>query len=243
MEDEQIVLGDTPIEDELVDNEGETPVDNDEQNPEDNANEDEEFDPDKMFEDDVDQYNVAGYDLSKYKDVLNFEDESVVEEFSQYIQKYSDKGFTQEQIEFILDDRLSDVDEKPKRPSMKDIQARLSQELSREERRNYRAVNAFVSGALNDTDLAGREKEIMQNPALVKLMNIIYKKSLGSTTNLKSTQKPKEGQLKSMSYDDASDRLLKAIENGEADSKLINNLKSQVVDREAFDELLEALGK
>lgn len=204
---------------------------------------DEEFDPDKMFDDDNEQYQVAGYDLSKYKDVLNFENEAVMLEFTEYAQKYADAGFTQEQIELLLDERLvNDVEDKPKKLSNKEIQDRLNKGLSREEKRNYKAINSFVVGALHGTELEDKSRDIMKNPALVKLMNIVYKKSLGTTTNIKATQKPKETTIKTMSLDEAYDKLLESTKDSSVDkTKLISELKSRVADKKGLDKLLSII--
>lgn len=222
------------VDDNVVDNE-----DNQEES------QDEEFDPDKLFEDENYNYQFGQYDLSKYKDVFDFDNEELISEFTQYAKEYSDRGFTQEQIEFILDDKIKDLkSEEPKHiPTQKEIKEKLNNSLSREEKRNYSMINNFIGNVLKGSELEGKEKEIMQNPALVKMLNLVYKNSLNATTNIKSMQKPKEKQIKSISLDEAKEVLMDGILNGTADENLIKSLKTQVTDIESFDILLEALGR
>lgn len=211
----------------------------------------EEFDPSSLFteEDGIEKANyVFGeYDLSKYKDILDFKNEELVNEFNSYADKYSNLGFTQEQVEFILDERISEAQEserrKERKPTQKEIKERLQNSLTKEEIRNYNSIGKFVRYIVDGTEFEEKANEILQNPSLIKLFNMAYKKSLGKTTNINAISKKQERQISSMSIDDATNKLLKAIEKGEADESLVKQLKASVTDKEAFDDLLEALGR
>lgn len=210
-----------------------------------------EFDPDNLFdeEDGKEQinYQFGSYDLSKYADDLNFEDEEFITELQDFTNRYEQAGFTQEQMEFILDDRLKEAREddeaKSKKPTNKEIKERLVKSLTKEEIRNYKPTAQFVNNLVKGTEFEGKAKDILQNPALVKLFHMAYKQSLGKTGNLKSINKRQESQLKTLSLDEASDRLIDAINEGKADDNLIKQLKNSVKEKDAFNELLEALGR
>lgn len=208
------------------------------------AVEDEEFNPEDMFEDDNSTYQFGQYDLSKYKDVFDFDNEEFVSEFNRYAKEYASKGFTQEQIEYLLDSRIAEAEQDPKQKqtSSKEIKERLNKGLSNEEKRNYKAINSFVVNALAGTELEGQEKAIVSNPALVKLMNVLYKKSLGSTTNIKGTQRSVEKQIRSISLEDAQQELLTTIAKKGDKEKVAKELYSRVSDRESFKALLNATG-
>lgn len=114
-----------PIVDEILDEPVESEVVEEVKENTDETIESDEFNPDELFDEEDGKeeisYNIAGYDLSKYKDVLDFENEENVKEFAEHMQKYYDKGFTQEQVEFLLEDKLSDYEEKePKKPTQKE---------------------------------------------------------------------------------------------------------------------------
>lgn len=193
-----------------------------------------------LFDNDEDNYNISGYNLSKYKDVLSFDNPEDMREFNDYIDKFSQLGFTQEQIEFLIDDEINDSEE-PKELTKKDIKEKLNS-LSVEEKRNYRAINSFVNNALIGTELQGKERQIMSNPALVKLMNIVYKQSLSKTTNFKSTQKRNEKPIKTLTLDEAYDRLLESTKDNSIDkNKLITELRSRVADTKGLEDLLSII--
>lgn len=224
---------------------------NDETEIEGNSLEDDIFNPDTLFsEEDGEEelsYQFGDYDLSKYKDVLDFSDSEMVEEFNQYAQKYAEKGFNQEQIEFILDEKIAELNErenrKEKKSTQKEIKERLQNSLTKEEIRNYRATTNFVKGIVDGTEFEDKLNEIIQNPTLVKLFHNAYKKSMGSTTNIGSVSKKKEKQIRSMSYEEASDKLMEAIGKGIADEKFVRELRNSTSDTESLDELLKALNK
>lgn len=212
--------------------------------------EDENFNPDTLFgEEDGEEevsYQFGDYDLSKYKDVLDFTDKEMVEEFNQYAQKYADKGFTQEQVEFILDEKIAELNEKEpkkeKKLTQKEVKERLQKSLTKEEIRNYTATTNFVRNILSGTEFEDKLNDIVQNPTLVKLFHNVYKKSIGSTTNLGSVAKKQEKQIKTMSLDEAYDRLLETTRNKEIDRDgLVKELRARVSDREGLENLLSII--
>ena len=113
--------------------------------------EDEDFDPENLFnEDDVntDSFKFGDYNLEKYKDILDFSDEELTKEFTEKAEEYTKLGFTQEQIEFIIDERIKDAQDaeelRAKKPTQKEIRERLQGSLSNEEIRNYKPTTNYV---------------------------------------------------------------------------------------------------
>lgn len=256
MEDVEVtIVDDAVVDNEVLDTNNEE-VDSDlnndmgEMETNDEVNE-EEFNPDDLFdeEDGKEQinYQFGAYDLSKYADTLDFENEELTSELREYADRYEQAGFTQEQIELILDDRIKDEMElealRAKKPTKEEIKQRLVKSLTKEEIRNYRPTSHYVNDLVKGTEFEGKANEILQNPSLIKLFHIAYKKSLGRTTNIGSIKKAQDKRLKSLSYEEASDKLMDAMANGKATPSFIKQLQSNVKDTEAFDELLNALGK
>lgn len=236
-----------PIVDEILDEPVESEVVEEVKENTDETIESDEFNPDELFDEEDGKeeisYNIAGYDLSKYKDVLDFENEENVKEFAEHMQKYYDKGFTQEQVEFLLEDKLSDYEEKePKKPTQKEIKERLQNSLTKEEIRNYKATTNMIRDFVSGTEFEGKLKDIVQNPTLVKLFHNVYKKSLGKTTNLGSVTKRQEKQIASMSYDEARGELMKVITQKGDKVKTAKSLYNQVSDKNTFSQLLNTVG-
>jgi len=218
--------------------------------PEENTTEEEiaidEFRPDDMFTDDETLYGVGDYNLSKYKEVLDFDNPEVIGVLEAEANRYKEKGFTQEQIEFILDERVEEMAneaEDNKVPSPEEIRQNLSNKLTSEEKRNYRAVHSFVSDMYTGTELEKGIDNIMGNPILVKMMNVMYKKSLSQTGNMnQSIPKRPEKQIRSMSIDEAYDTIDRAMSDGRDIKKVVKEIKNRVADKQGLQELLKIIG-
>ena len=206
----------------------------------DNQEEEEEQSLEDMFENDEDLYKIEDYDLSKYKDNFDLANESTREELSTYAKTLKEKGFTQEQVEWLIEDRLNDTDEEETADKSKVI-SNLKEKLTVEEKRNYKILNNYISSKLKDTDLADYREEIMTNPGLVKLINLLYKDNLNKTTNINSSVKSKEKKLSSISLQEAQQEVNRLLVRKELTDDKINELRSNVIDREAFDSLIKII--
>ena len=208
------------------------------------------FDPEDLFsEDDVnaDSFVFGNYNLEKYKDILDFSNEELTQEFTERAEEYQKLGFTQEQIEFILDEKIADIREMDERrakvPTKTEVKERLQSSLSNEEIRNYKPTSNFVKDILKGTEFESKANDILQNPVLVKIFHQAYKKSLNKTTNVNAVSKRPEANVKTMTYEQAEGQLQKAFTKGNAKSvakTLLSSLSG--TDKEQFLELLNAVG-
>lgn len=177
----------------------ETTVDNDNEVTEDKPFNPDEFDfsdEELIPEEERAVTEFEGYNLDKYADKIDFTDPKVKEIFNQEAKFYKDNGFTQEQIEALLDKEIQKT-EQYKANLDKQIAEDLKSNLTAEEKRNYKQVGLFVKDILGD-ELGAHYKGFMGNPILVKIANKMYKKSLGGkTSNLNIKGK---GQNEGMSY-------------------------------------------
>lgn len=114
-----------------------------------------------------DNYKVGDYDLSKYKDIISAENMQALEG---YAKEYSEKGFTQEQIEFLIDKELEN-----KKPNREEVQKELNKYLSVEEKRNYKTVGKQLKTALESDGLGAYYEEAMTNPIVFKIINSVLK--------------------------------------------------------------------
>ena len=169
------------MEDEVLENtpEGngkETNTDNLDQNlpPDTNSNDDgagEKQEEKKPFSvDDIqftEEYNIAGYDFSKFKGRI---DESSLPYLEEYAKKYQEQGFTQAQIEFLMEENLADA---PK--DMDSIMKELNNSLTMEEKQSYRHTGTQLKQALDKSNLGKYYEEIMTNPIAFKVVNALVK--------------------------------------------------------------------
>lgn len=120
--------------------------------------------------DDIDfseEYNIAGYDFSKFKGHIAESDLPYLEE---YAKKYQEQGFTQAQIEFLLEENLSEA---PK--DRESIMKELNASLTIEEKQSYRHTGAQLKQALDKSNLGKYYEEIMSNPIAFKVVNALVK--------------------------------------------------------------------
>ena len=113
------------------------------------------------------EYNIAGYDFSKFKGRINESDLPYLEE---YAKKYQEQGFTQAQIEFLLEENLSEA---PK--DRESIMKELNASLTMEEKQSYRHTGTQLKQALDKSNLGKYYEEIMSNPIAFKVVNALVK--------------------------------------------------------------------
>lgn len=190
MEDE--VLENTP-----GGNGEETNTDNLDQNlpPDTNSNDDgadEKQEEKKPFSvDDIqftEEYNIAGYDFSKFKGRIAESDLPYLEE---YAKKYQEQGFTQAQIEFLMEENLTDA---PK--DMDSIMKELNNSLTMEEKQSYRHTGTQLKQALDKSNLGKYYEEIMTNPIAFKVVNALVKNlTPGANVGAKTERESRTSRL------------------------------------------------
>lgn len=115
----------------------------------------------------AEEYNIAGYDFSKFKGRI---DESSLPYLEEYAKKYQEQGFTQTQIEFLMEENLADA---PK--DMDNIMKDLNNSLTMEEKQSYRHTGTQLKQALDKSNLGKYYEEIMTNPIAFKVVNALVK--------------------------------------------------------------------
>ena len=113
------------------------------------------------------EYNIAGYDFSKFKGRI---DESSLPYLEEYAKKYQEQGFTQAQIEFLMEENLADTQK-----DMDSIMKELQSSLTVEEKQSYKHTGIQLKQALDKSNLGKYYEEIMTNPIAFKVVNALVK--------------------------------------------------------------------
>lgn len=151
------------------------------------------FAPEDITFDDI-EHTVDGFNLSKYKDVLNFEEEEGVAAIQAEIKKVKAKGYSQKEAEIYIDAKLemikeSEQERKEETMSRAEVSKLLSEKLNREEKANYKPILNTLREKAEVLGLSPDQiSEAMSNPILIKLMNTFYS---GSTKGAVSTAEVK----------------------------------------------------
>lgn len=161
------------MEDEILENtpENSETLDNTDQNLGINNEADTDVEEKKPFTvDDIEfteEYNLGGYDFSKFKGRI---DESSLPYIEEYAKRYQEQGFTQAQIEFLMEENLSET------PKDRDsVMKELNTSLTMEEKQSYKYTGTQLRQALDKSNLGKYYDEIMTNPIAFKVVNALVK--------------------------------------------------------------------
>lgn len=136
----------------------------------------------------TEEYNIAGYDFSKFKGRI---DESSLPYLEEYAKKYQEQGFTQAQIEFLMEENLADA---PK--DMDSIMKELQGSLTVEEKQSYKHTGIQLKQALDKSNLGKYYEEIMTNPIAFKVVNALVKSMTpGANVGAKTERESRTSRL------------------------------------------------
>ena len=244
-------------EDVIPENQMETP-ESDTETPEEiqeqETKEDEESEEDFSI-DDLDllenETTFGKYDLSKYQDNLAYENIEAMDNLKQVAQKMDELGFSQEQVEFILDniyEASQEIEEQqPKKMTKTEVQNHLKETLTPDEKRDYKVVNNYVKEMVKGSEFEGLEKNIMTDPLLIKFARVFYKKSVGSKVINKSNV-PEQKTNASYTVENAQaqyDKYLKEKPESKREEKtaFLTNLYKKMPEKEKkkFESIFDGL--
>lgn len=208
------------MEDEILENiseSGET-LDNTDQNLENNNEADTDVEEKKPFTvDDIEfteEYNLGGYDFSKFKGRI---DESSLPYIEEYAKRYQEQGFTQAQIEFLMEENLSET------PKDRDsIMKELNTSLTMEEKQSYKYTGTQLRQALDKSNLGKYYDEIMTNPIAFKVVNALVKNMTpGANVGAKTERESRTSRLTGYQAVDKFNEYLRAnIGNADVQGKV-----------------------
>ncbi len=221
--------------------------------PETAPTEDVQFDPENMDFDEGEVYNnIEGYDLEKFKDTLDFENEEALSYIKSEMAELKALGFNQAQAEKYIQSQLDayantqQKEDDKEEYSQKNVQAKLNESLTREEKGNYRSILNWMKEVSKDGAFPQEHiTALMSNPSTVKILNTLYK-NVTSTNTVKDVPTPQ--QKAKMGAQDAVEKYKEWIvkENGASIDKtteFVNQMRPFIDenDLETFDEIFKAV--
>lgn len=235
--DDNGTAGNEPDITDNTDNTDITDTDDNSETTDDNDQDNGEFDPDNLdFEETESDYTFGDYNLSRFKDNLNFADENIRNGFNALSEELKKQGFTQSQVEWLMQKEIEAVQNKKSAagPTKEQVLKELTENLSIQERRDYKAVGNFLKESIKGTEIEKYYKEAMANPAVFKIVHALYSKNIsGKPLNAGSTKDTKE--VKGTSYttldnaiDEYTEYLRGHLGNGEDRKPVINKILSKL---------------
>lgn len=162
----------------------------------------------------TEEYNLGGYDFSKFKGRI---DESSLPYIEEYAKRYQEQGFTQAQIEFLMEENLSETP-KDRDSIMKD----LNTSLTMEEKQSYKHTGTQLRQALDKSNLGKYYDEIMTNPIAFKVVNALVKNMTpGANVGAKTERESRTSRLTGYQAVDKFNEYLRAnIGNADVQGKV-----------------------
>ncbi|MHB9338221.1 hypothetical protein ACW0TN_06330 [Fusobacterium pseudoperiodonticum] len=162
----------------------------------------------------TEEYNLGGYDFSKFKGRI---DESSLPYIEEYAKRYQEQGFTQAQIEFLMEENLSET------PKDRDsIMKELNTSLTMEEKQSYKYTGTQLRQALDKSNLGKYYDEIMTNPIAFKVVNALVKNMTpGANVGAKTERESRTSRLTGYQAVDKFNEYLRAnIGNADVQGKV-----------------------
>lgn len=183
-----------------------------------------------------DTYKVGEYDLSKYREIIDEEKLSTLDE---YARKYAEKGFTQEQIEFLIDEEINENKPRTKEEVIKE----LNSYLTIEEKRNYQSVGNELKTILEKDGLSKYYEEAMANPIVFKLINSILKNRKGESIGVKTEKESRKNLVLSGQQGvEAFNNFLKTNNDIEKIEKMKKEIRSKLANENEINYFNEIVG-
>ena len=162
----------------------------------------------------TEEYNLGGYDFSKFKGRI---DESSLPYIEEYAKRYQEQGFTQAQIEFLMEENLAEI------PKDRDsIMKELNTSLTMEEKQSYKYTGTQLRQALDKSNLGKYYDEIMTNPIAFKVVNALVKNMTpGANVGAKTERESRTSRLTGYQAVDKFNEYLRAnIGNADVQGKV-----------------------
>ena len=112
--------------------------------------EEEEFDPEKAQFKDDELYQIEGFDLSEFKEAIDLSNPETLQLAESQLKQLKDLGFTQEQIKFLVENAISDLqsEQAPVKElkTAREVNEYLNKNLEKETKLNWNVPKYIEEG-------------------------------------------------------------------------------------------------
>ena len=157
-----------------------------EEKPEEEKEED--FNPENATFEDESLYQIEGYDLTEFKEVVDLGDSEKRQQAESQLKQLKEMGFTQDQIKFLINNAVQDLqaDAQPQKElkTQSEVNAYLNQNLDKDTKLNYipltRNVKEWFAGSKYEKHTGRMNKD----PDFLNMINYLSKKIKGEPEGL-----------------------------------------------------------
>ena len=206
------------------------------------------FNPENATFEDESLYQIEGYDLTEFKEVVDLGDPEKRQQAESQLKQLKEMGFTQDQIKFLINNAVQDLqaETEPKKElkTQSEVNAYLNKNLDKDTKLNYipltRNIKEWFSGSKYEKHI-GR---MVKDPDFLNMVDYLSKKIKGEPAGLggvkhevSATKITPQGAKQQYNNFLTSEKNtgIESIQNE------IKRLRSVCIDTKAFDEEFRGL--
>ena len=217
-----------------------------EEKPEEEKEED--FNPENATFEDESLYQIEGYDLTEFKEVVDLGDPEKRQQAESQLKQLKEMGFTQDQIKFLINNAVQDLqaETEPKKElkTQSEVDAYLNKNLDKDTKLSYIPLTRNVKEWFAGSKYEKHTGRMVKDPDFLNMVNYLSKKIKGEPEGLggvkhevSATKITPQGAKQQYNNFLTSEKNtgIESIQNE------IKRLRSVCIDTKAFDEEFKGL--
>lgn len=217
-----------------------------EEKPEEEIEED--FNPENATFEDESLYQIEGYDLTEFKEVVDLGDPEKRQQAESQLKQLKEMGFTQDQIKFLINNAVQDLqaETEPKKElkTQSEVNAYLNKNLDKDTKLSYIPLTRNVKEWFAGSKYEKHTGRMVKDPDFLNMVNYLSKKIKGEPAGLggvkhevSATKITPQGAKQQYNNFLTSEKNtgIESIQNE------IKRLRSVCIDTKAFDEEFKGL--
>ena len=217
-----------------------------EEKPEEEKEED--FNPENATFEDESLYQIEGYDLTEFKEVVDLGDPEKRQQAESQLKQLKEMGFTQDQIKFLINNAVQDLqaETEPKKElkTQSEVNAYLNKNLDKDTKLSYIPLTRNVKEWFAGSKYEKHTGRMVKDPDFLNMVNYLSKKIKGEPEGLggvkhevSATKITPQGAKQQYNNFLTSEKNtgIESIQNE------IKRLRSVCIDTKAFDEEFKGL--
>ena len=145
--------------------------------------EEEEFDPEKAQFKDDELYQIEGFDLSEFKEAIDLSNPETLQLAESQLKQLKDLGFTQEQIKFLVENAISDLQSEQtgvkELKTAREVNEYLNKNLEKETKLNYVPLTRNLKEWFAGSKYEKHYSKMVKDPDFLNLVNHLSKRIKG----------------------------------------------------------------
>ena len=217
-----------------------------EEKPEEEIEED--FDPENATFEDESLYQIEGYDLTEFKDVVDLGDPEKRQLAENQLKQLKELGFTQDQINFLVNNAVQDLqaEAQPKKElrTQKEVTAYLNQNLDKDTKINYVPLTRNIKELFAGSKYEKHTGKMNKDADFLNMMHYVIKKIKGEPGGLGGVKhEVSANKITPQGAKQQFNNFLTSEKNTGIESiqNEIKRLRSVCTDSKAFDEEFKGL--